>query len=57
MATAPAKAPFQFYRTNDCISLERDNILFRIYPKPLKFQLDRLGDIKNKKTDQEYSVI
>lgn len=57
MTSSKPEPPFKFYRTGDCISLERDGILFRIFPKPLKFQLDRLGDINNKKVDEEFSKI
>ena len=28
---------YQLHRTDDCISLVRESILFRIYPKQLKF--------------------
>ena len=33
---------YEFNRTSECIALVRDEIIYRIYPKELKFQLDRL---------------
>ena len=35
---------FQLNRTSDCISLTRDGIMFRIFPKLLQFQIDRLEE-------------
>ena len=35
----------------------RDNILLRIYPDILKFQLDRLGQAETGKIDSEYVQI
>ena len=44
-----AKPKYEFHRNENVISIVRDNILFRIYPDQLKFQLDRLGE--NNKCD------
>ena len=44
---------FGFHVTDDVIALTRDNILLRIYPRSMKFQLDRLGsvDVEKELTD------
>jgi hypothetical protein len=34
----------EFHRTDNCIAIVRDSILFRYFPKAKKFQLDRLGE-------------
>ena len=33
---------YEFHRTTACLSLVRDNIIYRIEPKTLTFKLDRL---------------
>jgi hypothetical protein len=33
---------FDLYRNQDCIAIQRDSFLLRIYPKEIKFQIDRL---------------
>ena len=35
---------YDFHLTSDSLAIRRDNILLRIYPKQLKFQLDRIND-------------
>ena len=57
MVNAKSVCPpkLEFHRTDDCISIVRDHILFRLFPKQLKFQLDRIGE-KNK-ADEEYRDI
>ena len=46
---------FEFNRTSDCIALMRDSILLRIYPRQIKFQLDRLSGVKDEKVEKEYA--
>ena len=55
MTKTKAKPKYEFHRNENVISIVRDNILFRIYPEQLKFQLDRLGE--GNKSDQEYREI
>jgi hypothetical protein len=37
---------YQLTRTSDCIALMRDDILLRVYPKLLQFQIDRVDSVK-----------
>ena len=46
---------FTFNRTKDYIALARENILFRIFPRQLTFQLDRLET--GSKESEEYEKI
>ena len=45
--------------TSETLAIRRDNILLRIYPKQLKFQLDRISDDSIDETivDREYKQI
>ena len=51
------KPKYRFFRSSDCISLQRDNYLLRIYPSQLKFQLDRITDEGQTPVDVEFKKI
>ena len=48
---------YQLTRTPNVISLTRDNILLRITPSLMKFQLDRLGDDPTNPVNRDHSEI
>ena len=47
---------YDMHLTVESLAIRRDNILLRIYPKQLKFQLDRISDDSIEETivDKEY---
>jgi len=47
----------EFHRTEDCIAIVRDSILFRYFPVLKKFQLDRLGEDPKADPDKDYRDI
>ena len=47
----------EFHRTDNCIAIVRDNILFRYFPEQKKFQLDRLGEDAKADPDIQYRDI
>ena len=51
------KPRYSFARTSKCIAILVDNILFRIFPDQVKFQLDRLGDEPDDKVRKEFEDI
>ena len=48
---------YLFHRTNFAISLMRDNILLRITPSQMKFQLDRLRDEPSCQVTKDFTDI
>lgn len=50
---------YDFHLNSECLALRRDNILLRIYPKQLKFQLDRISDdgIDETQVDRDFRKI
>ena len=50
---------YDLHLTPDALAIRRDNILLRIYPKQLKFQLDRISDdgIDETQVDKDYKKI
>ena len=48
---------YSFVRTERCIAILVDGILFRILPDKVRFQLDRIGDDPNDVVKAEYDTI